>query len=306
MPTSLLIASAVFGALGAGGVLAARRHASRVAALRGRLCAPTGADAGAGPGAGPTAGSAPGAPAMSADAVAQLPAPVARYLRLALPDGPPPRGIELAQQGRLRTDPRSPHWMPFEATHLACVGRPGFAWDCRAKLAGGLFARVLDTFEDGRGSGEVRLQSVVRVGRASPDPALDSGALHRYLAEAVWYPWALLPGERLHWAPIDEHRARATLTEGPLSVSLEFRFAASGEVAGIHAPDRWGRFEGRYEQRAWEGTFSDYQREDGLLTPRRAQVAWDDDGDLETVWKARITAVRPIPAGRTADAPRTR
>jgi hypothetical protein len=294
MPTSLLIAATVFGALGGAGALSARRHARRVAALRERLCAATEAEAS------PTQASP--AQAMSAAAIAGLPEPVARYLRRALPDGPAPRGVELVQQGRLRTDPRSPHWMPFEATHLACVSRPGFVWDARARLAGGLFARVLDTYDHGHGGGEVRLQSVLRVGRASPDPALDSGALHRYLAEAVWYPWALLPGGRVRWTPIDAQRARATLSDGPLEVSLEFRFADSGEVAGIHAPDRWGRFDGRYAQRAWDGTFSDYQREDGVLAPRRGQVAWDDEGDLEPVWQGRITALRRLDAGRPAAA----
>lgn len=283
MPTSFLLVPVVLGILGVAGAYFARARARRAQALRHRLLAT----------AVPTARRA----AMSSDAIAGLPVPVARYLRLALPDGPAPIGVELVQQGRLRTDPRSPNWMPFDATHLACIDRPGFVWNARARLAGGLFARVLDWFEAGHAGGEVQLQSVLRVARAAADPALDSGSLHRYLAEAVWYPWALLPGESLRWTPIDERRALATLSAGALSVSLEFRFGDDGEVTGIHAPDRWGRFDGRYEQRGWEGSFSDYEREDGILTPRRAQVGWYDDGDLETVWKGRITALRWVRAG---------
>ena len=113
--------------------------------------------------------------------------------------------------------------------------------------------------------------------------------MHRFLAEAVWYPRALRPSEQLRWTPIDDWRATATLTVDDLSVALEFRFAATGEVTGVYAPARWGSFDGHYEQGGWEGHFSTYERRDGVLVPMSAEVGWYQDGTLALVWKASST-----------------
>jgi hypothetical protein len=79
---------------------------------------------------------------------------------------------------------------------------------------------------------------------------MKSGSLHRNLA--VWYPTALLPSSQLQWTHIDPTKALATLTNDHVSVSLEFRFADSGEVTGIYTPARWGTFAGGYRQVPWE------------------------------------------------------
>ena len=86
------------------------------------------------------------------------------------------------------------------------------------------------------GAGEVRLFSAVPLGSDSGHPEIDSGALHRYLAESPWYPTALLPGAGVEWTVIDERRACATLCDRGLRVALEFRFNDAGEVSGIFTP----------------------------------------------------------------------
>jgi hypothetical protein len=94
------------------------------------------------------------------------------------------------------------------------------------------------------------------VGHDDGSPEINSGSLHRFLAEAVWYPWALLPSASLTWQPIDDSRAMATLAAGDTTVSLEFRFSPNGEVTDIYTPARWGKFDGRYAKAAWEGHFA--------------------------------------------------
>jgi hypothetical protein len=123
---------------------------------------------------------------------------------------------------------------------------------------------------------------------------MNAGALHRFLAEAVWYPWALVPGDALRWAPLDERRAQATLTCGATTVTLEFRFAGSGEVTGIYSPGRWGRFGGHYEKVPWEGHFSDYIRCGGVLRPRQGEVGWYRAGELQIVWRGTVESVRTL------------
>ena len=133
-----------------------------------------------------------------------LPAPVARYLRLALPEPPAMRIVRLRQRGTLRMDPHSARWMTFEAEHLAIPHAIGFLWNAR-DIAPLLHVRVRDAFIDGLGSGQVSLLSAFTVSAAAETPEMNSGALYRFLAEAVWYPPALVPSQRLRWT--HPHRA---------------------------------------------------------------------------------------------------
>jgi hypothetical protein len=216
------------------------------------------------------------------------PAPVQRYLRLALAERATPiRAAELVQQGRLRLDGRSQRWMPFRARQTVVPADIAFTWTADVRALGPLRVRVVDRLADGRGSGTVRL-GPLPLARAAPCLEMNAGALHRFLAEAVWVPSALLPSERLRWTPIDERRALATLTTPAATVSLEFRFDAAGAAIGIHTPARWGRFDGRYEQRAWEGHFGAYETIGGVRVPRHGDVGWYDGDEWQKVWDGEL------------------
>jgi hypothetical protein len=225
-----------------------------------------------------------------------LPPPVARYLRLALPEGMnAPRLVTLVQHGELRTDVHRTAWLPFSAIHTVAPERTAFAWDAKVKVAPFVSVRVLDSLVDGRGAGKVLLLSALDIGHDDGSPEISSGSLHRFLAEAVWYPWALRPSAFLTWQPIDESRAMATLATQDAAVSLEFRFSQDGEVTGIHTPARWGRFRGRYAKAAWEGHFGRYTRRDGVLVPLYGEVGWYVEERLELAWKGSITSVTWTP-----------
>jgi hypothetical protein len=217
-----------------------------------------------------------------------LPPPVSRYLRWALPQAPSMRLVRISQEGALRTNVDSDRWMPFQAEHLVAPGAIGFLWNARVTAAPLLPLRVRDAFIAGEGSGHVSLWSAFPVSAAAGTPEMNAGSLHRFLAEAVWYPAALLPSPKLRWDAIDAHRALATLTEHGVSVSLEFRFAESGEVTGIYTPARWGTFGGGYEQRPWEGHFRRYERRDGIWVPGEGDVGWYVDGEWHAVWRGRV------------------
>ena len=226
------------------------------------------------------------------DRAANLPAPVARYLQFSLGvERPPPRLVRLAQEGSLRTDISSRRWLNFQAEHTVAPLAPAFVWNAKVKVAHLVHVRVLDALLDGMGQGRVQLMSAIEVDRAVGCMEVNSGSLHRYLAEAVWYPWALVPSEHLAWTRIDQSRALATLSVNGLSVSLEFRFAKSGEVTGIYTPTRWGRFGKRYLQLPWEGQFREYRQFEGFTLPSEGAVGWHRDGELQCVWSARIDAV---------------
>ena len=222
-----------------------------------------------------------------------VPEPVARYLRWALRTEKCIHEVRISQIGTLRTDVRNERWMTFEAEHIVVPPAIGFVWNARVRVAPLLHVRVRDALIEGRGSGQVSLLSAFTVSADADTPEMNSGSLHRYLAEAVWYPSALLPSPRLRWTGIDATRALATLTDHDVSVSLEFRFAASGEATGIYTPARWGKFPEGYRQVPWEGHFRDYRERDGFLVPTEGDVGWYVDNEWRAVWKGRITAFQP-------------
>ena len=218
-----------------------------------------------------------------------LPVPVQRYLNMALPDKF--KTITLAhlrQQGRLRIDAKSERWMPFTAEQTIAPTAAGFLWDARVGVTPGFHIQVLDSLVDGRGAGQVSLGSAIRIASDGGTPEMSSGALHRFLAEAVWSPTALLPTERLRWSAIDDNTACATLTARGVTVSLEFLFNAAGEVVGIFTPKRWGSFGGRYVQKPWEGHFRDYVTVQGMRVPKHGEIGWYDDDVWGRVWEGKI------------------
>lgn len=226
-------------------------------------------------------------PLVAADFDA-LPAPVTRYLRWSMPQVPSIRLVRIKQVGTLRTDVGSERWMPFEAEHLVAPTATGFLWNARVTIIPLIHVRVRDAFIGGQGTGRVALLSAFTVAGDVGTRELNSGSLHRFLAEAVWYPTALLPSSRLQWSPIDERSAMATLTDHGVSVSLEFRFADGGEVTGIYTPARWGTFDGRYQKRPWEGHFRNYESRDGMRVPAEGDVGWYVGDEWSPVWKGAI------------------
>ncbi len=227
--------------------------------------------------------------AAAAQAMEELPAPVARYLNHVLPAER--RRIRLAryeQVGMLRTNAQSGRWMNFTARQVIAPAISEFVWDARVSVMPLLHVRVRDSLVGGRGAGQVTLLSAIPVGSAGGNMEMNSGSLHRFLAEAVWYPTALLPSAHLRWDPIDEARALATLKQGNTSVSLEFRFNRNNEVTGIYTPGRWGSFDGGYKQVAWEGRFQDYAMRDGVLVPTRGEVGWYVEGGWHAVWRGIV------------------
>jgi hypothetical protein len=228
-------------------------------------------------------------PAASAD-LAALPAPVRRYFETVLPERQPPvRTVRLVQHGEFRLGGPDADWKPLTATQHVSVDPPGFVWDAEIAVAPALPARVLDGYRDGEGLLRARLRGAIPVASAGPDPAMNEGELVRYLAEAVWYPTALLPAAGVEWEPVDDESARATLSDGDVTASVVFEFADDGTVARVTA-ERYRQEDDSYA--TWVGRFHEYERRNGMLVPTAAEVAWDlPDGEIP-YWRATVTDVQ--------------
>lgn len=220
-----------------------------------------------------------------------LPAPVARYLECALQDrSEDVTRARFDQAGEFLLRPGARHgFARFEAVEDFVVDPPGFAWEARIRIGPGLSVRVHDALRAGRGSMRAELLGIVRLAAPPPSHELTAGALHRYLAEAVLLPSALAPGHGVTWTPLDENRARATLTEGGVMVALDFTFrSADGLVDSVYAADRMRASHGRFLPTPWRGLWRDYEIHGGMRVPTRGEVAWLlPDGPL-TYWRGRI------------------
>ena len=222
----------------------------------------------------------------------RTPEPVRRYLDLAIPDGAAPiRVAHLEQSGEFLLTPPD-GWAPFTAMQLFTVHPPAMLWDASIRAAPLLAVRVRDSYTDGVGSMRGAMLGLLTVLEDSGPDAMADASLARYLAESPWFPTRLRPSEGLEWTAIDDSTAEATLRDGDVTVSLEFRFAPTGEVREIYA-DR--RFRGETEDpryAPWIGRFSAYELMDGYRIPTRAEVAWVLDGEERAYWRGRIEWAR--------------
>ena len=217
-----------------------------------------------------------------------LPGPVQRYLDAALPARTPAiRGLTLAHTGSFNLSADGERWRPFTSTQHVTLAPAGFDWRARIRLLPGLSIRVRDAFVDGEGILEARLLGLP-LARLRGTPELARGELMRFLAEAPWYPSALLPGRDLRWLPVDATSARAELSAAGVIASLLFRFGADGLVESVRAEDRGRTVGGRIIPTPWEGRWSDYVERDGMRVPLRGEVAWMLPGRRHSYWRGLV------------------
>lgn len=204
----------------------------------------------------------------------ELPAPVARYFEFALTPGQPyVARARIQQAGEFRTGTGA-GWSALSAVQYYTTSCPGFVWDARIRMAPLVTARVCDSYIEGRAAMLVKVASLAKLVDEHDRRELDEGALHRYLAEAPWFPTALLPGSGVSWSVVDDSAAVATLTDGPNSVSLEFRFGTSGEIVSARTAGRNRSVQGEYVPTPWECSYGEYARIGSMRVPHEAEVAW--------------------------------
>ena len=221
-----------------------------------------------------------------------LPGPVKRYFRTVLREGQPiVTRARLTWEGDFLMREAENGWRPFRATQYYVTRRPGFLWDARIQMAPGLAVRVHDAYIAGAGTLRGEVLGLVQVAHLGGTPEMAEGELLRYLAEAVWFPTALLPSQGVQWAPIDGSSARATLTDGDTTVSLDFHFNAAGEITSTFAASRPREINGEMRPTPWAGSYADYAERDGMRVPARGEVAWHLEDHRLPYWRGRVLEV---------------
>ena len=222
--------------------------------------------------------------------IAGLPAPVRGYFERALTHGQPIiRFVQINQAGSFNLSLVAPQWKPFTARQHVITARPGFVWDAAILMFPAVPVRVVDAYIAAVGLLRPAILGLFPMGAVQGTGGIARGELMRYFAEAVWYPTALLPSQGVVWQAVDDSSARATISDGPHSLTLLFRFGAEGLVAEVHADARGGMMGKTMVMMPWDCRLSQYRRQDGMLVPVTAEVIWQTPQGERPYYRGRIT-----------------
>jgi hypothetical protein len=221
-----------------------------------------------------------------------LPAPVQRYFRAVFEDGQPIiTAVTIDIGGSFNMSPTGERWRPFTSRQRVTTRRPGFLWDARIALAPGVKVSVVDSYIAGQGLLHATLQGLFTVARMQGEGEIARGELMRWFAEVAWYPTALLPSQGVRWEAIDDHSAKATMVDGPLCLTLLFRFNESGLIGSFRADSRSSMVGDKMVMAPWEGIWSNYRSHDGVRVPFTGEVAWIRPQGRKPYFVGTVTAL---------------
>lgn len=229
-------------------------------------------------------GSSPAQPGL----LNSVPAPAARYLR---------RAVQHPEQ-KVRAAIATQHaeffingaWQPLTATQHFTAEPPGFVWDARIEMAPLMPALVRDAYVDGQASMQASVHGLYSIVDLKGAPELNSGALQRFLGEAVWLPTALLPSPAVAWSARDDRSATVTLTDHGTRVSLLFEFDGNDDVMRISG-DRFKETNGAFVMQRWMIHCFEHRERSGMRIPTRCEVAWLGPDGAEPYWRGRISSI---------------
>ena len=202
-----------------------------------------------------------------------LPEPIRRHLQYAVrEDAPALRTARLQHDGFFRTSP-SQAWWEITGEQYFTTARPGFVWHARVRPWPLLWIEVRDALLHERGNMLVKFLSAIPLADASGSE-IDQGATLRWLAESAWFPYALA-ADCIHWTPIDDRSARATVRyEGPPASAI-LQVDDEGKLVRLRAERYQDLGGGKSALRPWTGEYRDYREIDGFRVPTSVEVGWE-------------------------------
>lgn len=234
----------------------------------------------------------PSSPRYDSRELEGLPAPVQRYFRAVLKEGQPliaAATVELA--GTFNMSATDEQWKPFTSRQRVVTRRPGFLWDAQVSMLPGLTVRVVDSYIAGKGLLHAAILGLFTVADVSGGGEIARGELMRFLAEAAWYPTALLPSQGVRWEAVDDRCANATIIDGPLTLTLLLRFNGAGLLGSFRAEARGAMVGKEMVMLPWEGCWSNYQTRDGMTVPLTGEVAWVRPEGRKPYFRGTVTSL---------------
>lgn len=221
-----------------------------------------------------------------------LPAPVQRYFRKVLKDGQPIiAAVRIEQTGSINLSATAEQWRPFVASQRVITKRPGFDWDAVISMMPGLSVKVHDAYAAGEGMLHASLLGLVTLAGVRGTPEAAHGELLRFLAEAVWYPTALLPSQGVRWEEVDSVSAKATLCDGQSEAALKICFDENGLIESAYCEARGRATPKGVIPAPWEARTSTYKEIGGMLIPQQGEAAWLLLQGRKPYWRGCVTEI---------------
>ncbi len=221
-----------------------------------------------------------------------LPVPVQRFFRSVLREGQPLiTRVHLRHRGTFNMSETAEQWKAFTSDQQVVIRRPGFDWDGRIQMFPGVPVHVHDAYVAGEGLLHASLLGAVTLANLRGGGEIAQGELLRFLAEAAWYPSALLPSHGVRWSAIDDRSASATLVDEALSVTLRFTFLPDGPIDTVGADARARMVGGTLVRAPWHGRFWNYEEHDGIRVPMDGEVSWLLPDGAKPYWRGHTTEI---------------
>jgi len=202
---------------------------------------------------------------------ANLPAPVLRYLHVALGEHAP--RIESAVfWGRAQAN--FGVWMPMRFQLYHRVG-----YDFRRAMQITWFGfpvlKALDQYVNGKGMTGL-------VGKADTGVRVDQGSNMILFAEAPLYPTIFVTDPRLRWVAIDDTSAQLFFPFGNEEDSMTVYFDPQTNLITKMTALRY--FGAGGEKEPWRADFLSWQVVDGMTIPARSAITWEKQGKPWSYW----------------------
>jgi hypothetical protein len=218
-----------------------------------------------------------------------LPEPVRRYFHYAVSaEAPATRTARLQHDGFFRTKPNQ-KWLAIRGEEYFTVAVPGFVWNATLWSAPPLWIEARDLLQSGHGNMLVKINSAITIADAK-GPELDQGASLRWLAEAIWFPYAFV-GDQVRWEPIDVHSARAMLVQQGLPVAVTFEIDNEGQLTNMRSDRYRDLGKGQSVLTPWVAQCLEYCTFSGFRVPTAVDVAWEIDQQRFSYARFRVTTL---------------
>jgi hypothetical protein len=217
-----------------------------------------------------------------------LPEPLQRHLRFAIKQRAASiRSVRVEHGGTFRTRPEQ-RWLPIHGVEHFTASTPGFVWSATVDLAPLLWIDARDQLRDRSGSMLVKFESLFTIVNAG-GPQIDQGSSLRWLAEAVWFPYALV-GDAIRWESLTSEAARATLMQDGAPVTGTIEFDTEGRMAAIRG-ERYYYAGGESVLKPWVARCGEYREFGPFRVPSHVEVAWILDGVEFIYARFDVTAI---------------
>lgn len=208
-------------------------------------------------------------PAFDPAVVAALPEPAQRYFRYTIAPGTPLVSVvEIEMGGQLGLGTKKqPAYRPMTA-HQILAPPTGLIWRVRTGLISGSDAATPQASWT-----RFWLLQLIPVVRVSGGADHHRSAFGRVVSEgAFWVPSSLLPSSNVSWEPVDENTARATVTYGDYSQSIELTVAADGRPCRV-VIQRWSNEnpDKEFREQPFGGYLSDFRQFGGYRLPTHVE-----------------------------------